>query len=216
MNELRSEILISRLIDGEASAADWQEFSTLAGGAPELWRELAEAQRQQELLSAAVAEATSRADAITLPDLSDEGSHRHAHEIHVPIAQRLSAWVGWGLAAALAIALWSGIRPNANTSDSPGVGHQANIGGAISDMASSDILEEYLKRGKDEGNVLGELPDKVLVESRPSANGQGYEVLFIRPILERTSVPELYEFSAQDEAGRPVLAKYTGGARRPL
>jgi hypothetical protein len=222
MIEARSDILISRLIDGEAGAEDWKEFQALASAAPELWRELAEAQRQHELLGAVVADVANRADAVELPDLSEDISFSEASPgLH--LAQRLSAYLGWGLAAALAIALWAGVKPNANLS--PPIQHgggTSSTGGSApppAQFASLDpsvLLQGYLDRGKTEGTVLGELPDKVLVETRPAAEGGGYEVLFIRTILERTRVPELYEFSAQDEAGRPVLAKYTGGGRRPL
>jgi hypothetical protein len=221
MNATRAEVLISRMIDGEAGTDDWQEFTTLAAGAPELWRELAEAQRQHTLLDAALAETINVAATIDLPDLSDADKHLAAQ--HVPLQQRFVAWVGWAVAAALAVALWSGIQPSANTggpisgnsegNTAPLVPQQA---GLLANLAPAEILQAYLDRGKDEGQVLGELPDKVLLETRANPQGDGYEVLFIRTILERASVPELYEFGSQDESGRPVLAKYQGRKPRPL
>lgn len=223
MNAERAEILISRLIDGEAGAAEWHEFQALAADAPALWRELAESQRQNVLLGAAVAEATKAAAAIDLPDLADEPTRRVAVEVsRGPWHQRVSAYVGWGVAAALAITLWTGARPNANLSSPPGGADNMLAGKSPSpdfnyaSLAPNDILQGYLDRGKEEGLVIGELPDKVLLESRPHPSGDGFEVLFIRPILERATVPQLFEFAAQDDAGRPVLGRYTGGERRPL
>jgi len=220
MNESRTDILISRLLDGEARVEDWQEFSSLASMDPELWRELAESQRQQNLLTTAVADLTKRVDDVELPDLSDD--EVDAPYIHVgPLRPRVVAWVGWAAAAALAIVLWSGQRPNANTggpltpNSNTGTHVPVNSAG-LGGYSPDELLQAYLDKGKVEGNVLGELPDKVLLETRPAAEGGGYEVLFIRTILERTNVPELYEFGAQDEAGRPVLARFEGRVRRPL
>ena len=218
MNATRAEMLISKMIDGQAGTEDWQEFTALASGTPELWRELAEAQRQQTLLVDAVADATSGATAIELPVLSDA---EVAFAPLAPLQHRVAAFVGWAVAAVLAVALWSGIQPSANTGGpvpvksndrAPNQPQTASLAG----FAPAELLQAYLDRGKDEGQVLGELPDKVLLETRPNAQGDGYEVLFIRTILERTSVPELYEFGSQDESGRPVLAKYQGRAPRPL
>ncbi len=215
MINTRAEVLISRMIDGEAGPAEWQEFSSLAAATPELWRELAESQRQQRLLCSAVADATNVAAAVDLPDIRD-------HELPVvstshALKYRISAWVGWGAAAALAIALWTGVQPTSNTgSSSSGQNVATSNRTGLDSFAPDQLLKAYLERGKDEGVVLGELPDKVLLETRPDPSGKGYEVLFIRTILERTSVPNLYQLGPQDEAGRPVLAKFQDRTPKPL
>ena len=220
MNAMRAEVLISRMIDGEAGTDEWQEFSALAAAAPELWRELADAQRQQSLLSAAVAEATSVAAKVELPDLSAgalEPLDDHVPVISMAWQRKLSAWVGWGVAAALAIALWSGVRPTANTSGpSSGNDGSASSKTQLASFAPAELLAAYLDVGKEDGQVLGELPDKVLLETRPDPSTGGYEVFFIRTIVERTHVPELYQFGSQDESGRPVLAKYRHRSQKPL
>ena len=60
------------------------------------------------------------------------------------------------------------------------------------------------------------MPERVLIETRPSETGRGYELLYLRQILERTVVPDLYKFYGQDEMGRPTLVRYDGDAGPPM
>ncbi|MBI4880231.1 MAG: hypothetical protein HY812_11325 [Planctomycetes bacterium] len=57
--------------------------------------------------------------------------------------------------------------------------------------------------------VLGELPSTML-ETRPSADGQGYEVIRLRRTLERLHVDRIFRL-AEDEHGNavPVPAQWT-------
>lgn len=80
-------------------------------------------------------------------------------------------------------------------------------------LSASDALDLYLERGRDEGRVVEERPDRVLVGSRPAADGTGYEVLYIRQILERAVVPELFVPTGADEEGRPVMRRLPAQAR---
>jgi hypothetical protein len=64
--------------------------------------------------------------------------------------------------------------------------------------------------GKQSGRVLGEVP--VLCESKPAATGQGFEVVYVRQILERAEVHDLYRFSV-DEAGNPLPVRVTVPAK---
>ena len=68
---------------------------------------------------------------------------------------------------------------------------------------AADAFQAYLERGQEAGRVVGEMPAKVLLEAQPSAQGSGYEVLYLRQIMERAVVSDLYEFGV-DERGRPV------------
>jgi hypothetical protein len=53
------------------------------------------------------------------------------------------------------------------------------------------------------------LPDKVLIRATPLAlkdGSIGYEIFYVRQILERAQVPDLYTFGAtQDELGRATI-----------
>ena len=61
------------------------------------------------------------------------------------------------------------------------------------------------RAGQKAGSVVGEVPTKAMVEVRPAENGQGYEVIYIRQILERVHVPELYRATGVDDRGQPRL-----------
>ena len=62
-----ADVLIGRLIDGEASTTDRLRFDDLAAGRPSLWRRLALRQEESVILTAAVAEATHAAARRELP-----------------------------------------------------------------------------------------------------------------------------------------------------
>jgi hypothetical protein len=65
-DELEAEVLISRMIDGEAGDTDRARFELLATAEPDLWRQLALRQQDQTLLTEEVATATDAIDQIEL------------------------------------------------------------------------------------------------------------------------------------------------------
>jgi hypothetical protein len=65
-HELEAEVLISRIIDGEASETDRARFELLATAEPDLWRQLALRQQDQTLLAEQVASATDAVDHVEL------------------------------------------------------------------------------------------------------------------------------------------------------
>src|SRR5258706_10090719 len=93
--DIQKDTLISRVVDGVAGPGDWVELDLMGGGDPALWRELAQAQRDKQLLDSAVSEAIASADSVGLP--RTEWSVRR---IRVP------QWAGWAAAAALALAMF--------------------------------------------------------------------------------------------------------------
>ena len=72
-----------------------------------------------------------------------------------------------------------------------------------------DALNEYLTVGREAGRVVGEVPRRVLLDARPLPDGEGYELIYYRQILERSYVPELYHFDEQD-GGNATLARWDG------
>ena len=83
----------------------------------------------------------------------------------------------------------------------------ATAGFVPSALSAADALSLYLDRGRDEGIVLEDQPDLVLLESRPVSSGGGYELLYVRRILERAVVPEMFLPAGVDDDGRPVITR---------
>lgn len=189
----RREVLITRVVDGAARVRDWDELDRLSSRDPGLWRDLAMSQRQHAAMSAAVGEAEDRADRIVAP--IDEVLHFRLAER----SRRVSAWGGWAAAAAVGLA-WLGV-PMLRPATPTGTDAPATAGVGL--VSAGEALQQYLSRGAENGTVLGEVPGKLIVDARPAADGRGYEVTYLRQIVEREVVPTLYG-SSVDESGRAV------------
>ncbi|MHC4415933.1 MAG: hypothetical protein ACYS0G_11675 [Planctomycetota bacterium] len=200
MSQERDEVLISHVIDGQATPGEWDEL--LAVENPGLWRQLAETLRGQAGVTRAVNAAGAVAEAIDLP-VNETRPQTVPASGGLPGAwRRLGSWSGWAVAAAVAIA-WAfglfGPERRAVPGDTPEI---ARAGTA------AELLAAYLNKGRQEESVLGEVPQQILIDSRPAASGEGYELLYLRQILERAVVPDLYQFTGQDELGRPTLVRF--------
>jgi hypothetical protein len=207
----RREILVSRVVDGEATDAEWEEFRAMAdaefAGADRCaWRELAESQRTHAVLSAALGPSLAAAERVNLP------TGRVAMRVDrrgttSPVVLRLGSYGGWLAAAAAALMIWfngwgAGLaRPQPAEETSGGAPLAANL---FHIATPEDALQAYKTLGGREGTVLGEMPDRVMVQSSPLSEGQGFEVIYIRQIVERRLVPDLYR-AALDEGGNAVL-----------
>ena len=209
MNEHRDDILISRVIDGDATAGEWDELTALAATDPSVWRNLALSLREDKALSRAVNSDVAVADSIEMP--KSAGRAASLIELREPgrhpaVLARIGGWSGWVMAAGLAIAVVSGMLSTAPIESGLHAGsNKAQI------LSAADLLQAYLDKGRQEDVVIAEVPERVLIETRPVEAGGGYELLYLRQILERTVVPDLYKFYGQDEMGRPTLVRYDGG-----
>jgi len=78
-----------------------------------------------------------------------------------------------------------------------------------------DALRAYVDRGREAGTVIGLVPEMQVIETKPTADGTGYEVLYTRRILERQRVSQVYRWT-QDEFGNryPVKVKVTSTSDR--
>jgi hypothetical protein len=189
--EQEAEVLISRVVDGEATARDWDRFRAIADQDPTLWREMAEYQHDHGAVVAMVSQAIAIADEVEAPTHEDM-EERLRNRLRI-----LASWGGWAAAASLAV-MW-GVGQAKTTG--PILGSSAGIVPGLN--TPSDFLKGYLQQGQATGQVVGEMPEKILVETRALPEGQGYEVYYIRQIIERTTVPDLFMIGT-DEAGRPV------------
>lgn len=203
-----TETLLNRIIDGEESTNDWRAFAGAADQSPELWRQLAEQQRQSRLLSLAVRDRVEQVGLDATGRLHVEGVERGgAGEMQV-FTPRPGSWIGWAVAACLLVA-WGftsslGIGPQ-----SAGSREQATGGGTPSDTGivqasftnPADALQSYLELGRRDGTVVGEVRGKPLVEKQALESGEGYVVFYYRVILERREVPGFIGFDQADENG---------------
>lgn len=202
-NEVEVERLLSRVVDGEASSSDWQSFCSAAAVELSLWRELAEMQHQHAELSGEVMRAVAIADGIDAP-VQEEMVFRFHERVRAAVV--VGGWAGWAAAAAAVLVAWgvgipgmSGPGPNGNREVL-----QAGIPGA----GWTDALQTYLDRGRESGQVVGEIPERILIEARqmPGTGASGdvqYEIIYLRQIMERAIVPNVYGIGT-DDAGRPT------------
>ncbi|MBS0188425.1 MAG: hypothetical protein JSS51_10165 [Planctomycetes bacterium] len=199
MSMAEKDILISRVVDGVAGAGDWVELDMLGAGDPSLWRELAQAQRDKQLLDQAVGEAVSVADVVELP--KQEWGERRL---------RVPQWAGWAAAAVLALAMF--VVPRTNQSGTSTAGPTLTS----EEQTPDAVLDSYLAKGKDAGRVIRQLPEFVVLESAPAADGKGYEVVYLRQIVERARVESVNSYQVDDAGRKTPLPVKVIEPRKPL
>lgn len=194
------DVLISRVIDAEASPEDWSAFRALAESDPGVWRDLADAQRHNEILGEAFRDDVRVADSVELPELiADEA----------PFQRRLDSigrWGGWAAAAAILL-VWTtgmplGTGGNGNASLIP-------LGTALSDATPDEALERYIEAGRRAGSVVGEVPDQLVIETIPQEDGS-IEVVYLRQIVERRITDQVFRES-KTESGAMVPVRIPAG-----
>ena len=217
--ELR-EHLIDRIASGDRTAAAWSGFTRHAGDEAAAWRAMAESLRDQLLLVDAAAAAAEVADRVELPPSPAAAPRSHRRNRTGPPAEpaphrpagRTRAAAGWLVALLLLVSMIAGeplglqraaTSPTTTATTAP----PATAGFVPSALSAADALSLYLDRGRDEGIVLEDQPDLVLLESRPVSSGGGYELLYVRRILERAVVPEMFLPAGVDDDGRPVITR---------
>ncbi len=197
MDHSELDIHFSRIIDARAGAADWDAVERHAAADPGVWKALAMTQRDATLLSGSVRAEVIRAESVTLPALTEPAGDLSFAKAQVSLrARRVATWAGWAAAAALGVAFIN--KPAAT---SPGIGQTAGVGSGIQNAA--DALSLYLEKGQADGSVIGEQPNMKLVDVNRLPEGKGFEVIYIRQIVERARVVDLYRFSS-DESGQPA------------
>jgi hypothetical protein len=198
---MERDVLISRIIDGEGSGPAWERFAAIAGSDASAWRELAVAQRQHSHLVATVRREIAIANEIELPAT---GAARGRSRSTVHAARAAKKWTGWAVAAVITL-MWGGaMLTNIGSPGSPNKTNIAGISGSWRPETTQDAINAYLEVGQKTGNVIGEVPNRVMIESRPNPNGNGVEVVYIRQFMERAVVPHLYR-TGSDESGYPTV-----------
>jgi hypothetical protein len=212
MIDEHADELISQTIDAGAGDATWQEFTSRADAQPRLWQQLAESQRDELSLIRAMAEASVVADAVAAPAITLRAEAAHV-AAHVDRSMRIRQWSGWAVAALVTIALFLRTGLPLRNSPVPGTS-MTSLGSPV--QTAADAFNSYIQKGQESGAVVGEVPAKVLVDTRPAPSGNGYELLYLRQVLERTVVPNLYEVNGQNELGQPTLVRYEQPVRKSM
>ncbi|MBT8484831.1 MAG: hypothetical protein HKO59_03990 [Phycisphaerales bacterium] len=160
--EAITDLLMSRIIDGEASPADHDRFEHMAAAEPTLWRQLALRQVDSVQLRDAVTDATRRAAAVDLP------SRRVIPRMSWPLA--LSGWA----AVLIALVSWGLVTMTEQRMIEPA---------AEPERASFRFTpEEHLSQYLSAPYVLGDMAP-VVVDVKPVSDGR-VAVHFVRRIEE--------------------------------
>ncbi len=192
------DVLVARVVDGAATNTDWTTFRTLAAHDPSIWSELADTQQIHELMSQRVQSEIAAADRIELPGgLIDDRPMRARLDL-------VSRWGGWAAAAAILMVWFFGQPTSTMALDEHDSAAAGLLGSRILlDQAKPDqAFDQYLSSGQSLGRVVGEMPERIVIETRPMPNGT-IEVLYLRQIIERQVIDHAYR-EVRDEAGNVI------------
>lgn len=186
MNDDRLDLLVSRAIDRVASDAEWQELEMAAGVGPEPWERLAQTLRAEGRVASGLLGAVAVADAVALPAprvASRFVRLRHGIAAAAIVMALVAGWSARGLVA----------------SDPAPRGENATL------LDYDDAFARCVAAGVRSGTLVDELPVEVVHQAKTSS-GNAFEVYFVRRLVERRVLPELYRID-QDERGRPVVGR---------
>jgi len=186
----RADLLIGRIVDGEAFEDDWNEFEAMSRSEPSMLVALARAQREHAQLEHDVADAVATCELIEVPDSALHG---------VSMAARFRQYSGWAVAAIVSLALLTVLGVQM-----PGGSHSGNQAGLIpASMNSEQALNEYMRTGMAEGRVVGEMPT-VLMNVQQVPSSREMQVVYLRQIVERARLTDLSVLNVErDEFGNP-------------
>ncbi|MEO1535329.1 MAG: hypothetical protein AAFS11_07195 [Planctomycetota bacterium] len=206
----RRDILVARVVDGEATSEDWRELRTIAASDQSIWAEIAEQQDLKRELDVAVEDAVSVAERVALP--------MHEHPSVAPnLRLKLALTAGGWLAAACVAGAWViGVMPTPTVTQNP-ASPAANTAGMGIDTpltSAAEALAKYMELGKQSGEVLGELPTSLVLERTPNADG-GYDVIYLRQIVEKTTVKDILQPATDDTGSTHFLPKPSTTGAQP-
>ena len=179
-----TEVLLTRIVDGEAATTERERFERLAAVEPSLWRRLALKHQDASMLLAHVEPTLNAAERIELPDLD------------LSSANRTSWWMaasGW--AALITLAITWAVSNQMRGGDHPATnGIPADTRG-INSLAPEEHLQQYLRAPF----VLGEM-QPTLLQVEPLPDGR-YAMSYVRRIVEVSMFDSPEDVPASDEHG---------------
>ncbi|MHC5209089.1 MAG: hypothetical protein ACYTG2_00040 [Planctomycetota bacterium] len=215
-NGSRVDSIIARIVDREAVSEDWDALTQIVRAEPGTVGDLLDALRLDAALRADVDAQLLLAERVDLPQA---GSGGMARVDRLPRGRGWARWTGWAAAGVLAVCwLGTGLWEAAPTPsmdevaqlDSP-AGDASGVSPAGLAPDDATVLDGPRLRFPDAAptgvslasdQVMSELPMHV-VETRPAADGQGYEVYYVRRQLQRARVGSVYSLGL-DEQGQPA------------
>ncbi|MCK5940961.1 MAG: hypothetical protein KAI24_03235, partial [Planctomycetes bacterium] len=112
-------------------------------------------------------------------------------------ASRAAAWTAFA-ALLLAMFLIGRATGGAGAAGEQGRGDGAEL---VAGGSPDELMHAYLRQGAEAGRVLDQLPLRTL-STRRAPDGDGFEIVFVRSLVERARVDQLMTF-APDEHGQP-------------
>lgn len=229
------DVTLTRLLDGRANSAQWRELRAWtekdAAGREDVWDDLIAQSEQNDALVKMVGDAAVRAERVEADGREVAGVIGPADRDEGERGRGGADRLGWLVAAVLAVGFVTfAIRSGpSDRVGAPGglmneqlVGSgrvtggtmQAGIGGGLASGLSTpdEALGAYLRLGQQRGQVLGELPQRVVLQSRELGDGQGKEVLYLRQIVERAVVKDVYTLGTND-VGEAVMVPAPGWSK---
>jgi hypothetical protein len=191
-----TDLLLARAVAGDRGAL--AEVRARAAHDPALLEELAMWQADELRLARVARELDLSADRVELPRTRWFGGS----DARAPRVFR--AGLGWAVAATIALAWVAQAVVPRDTNRS------ASVAGISAGFESADdAFDAYLAKAREEGLVHGEVAPPTLLGSRELGNGQGFEVVIIRQVIERRIAPEMYRVAPMGETGRlrPVVIR---------
>jgi hypothetical protein len=183
--------LIDRFADGEFTADDIVELGaklSLDADARLRFDAAMAAQRSADDALVRAASAGLAETARIMPSRLAAAAPKRPPQLALRVRQ-VGAIAGW--AAAILLAAIIVLQPGAPSDHL--------------DAAPDTLLTRYMTEGAAQGRVVGELPQLTLKVS-PAEGGDGYDVLFVRRLLERATVEDVYRLGL-DEHGRPAVVQ---------
>ena len=161
------DVLIGRIVDGEASPAQRQHFESLANVDPAMWRRLALRQQDMAMLAVHVEPTLNAAEKIELPVAAAGGAAGIAADAPTdPTAAPLLLgaakgpwWMavsGWAALIALATAWGAGLLPAGPRNIDSASRSQPNV--QTVNLPPEELLSEYMQAPY----VMGEMPSTLL------------------------------------------------------
>jgi hypothetical protein len=215
------DVLLSRLLDGRGRAADWQRLREATAADAVVWDRLIGNAGDQDLLGDVVTAAGDRAvemsllpapgcvDALPVPLALADAPRPDGRRADRGVR---SARLGWLVAACLALGMVSLSIKQRIGGENAAVPIAAGVN--LDNWSAKDFMNNYKDRASKDGTLVTEMPQRVVLETRPCADGKGYEVLYIRQFIERTVVDDLYKLGV-DDAGRPAMVPASLEKPRP-
>jgi hypothetical protein len=177
------DVLLSRAVAGDTSAL--RAVCERGAVEPAVLREFALWQADELRLMRAARALDACADTIEAPSPSP--------------SSRVREGLGWAVAAVLTVLfIGRAYLPSDARTSTP----NASVAGFGGFASSDEAFDAYVAKAREEGVVTGDVAPPTLLRSRELGSGRGFEVVFVRQIIERRVSPEIYRVAPSGETGQ--------------